>query len=85
MAKKARKKSSKKTSKKAFKKTTKKKSKASLKKPAAKKKSMKKKKRAAAKGFTAKVSGAYQTVIDTIKGTDQLRNKLEPPATSETE
>jgi hypothetical protein len=32
-----------------------------------------------------KVKGAYQVVIDTIKGTDQLRNKMEPPATSETE
>jgi hypothetical protein len=28
---------------------------------------------------------AYQAVVDTIKGTDQLRNKMEPPATSETE
>jgi hypothetical protein len=32
-----------------------------------------------------KVSNAYRTVVDTIKGTDRLRNKLEPPATSETE
>jgi hypothetical protein len=32
-----------------------------------------------------KVSGAYRTVVDTIKGTDKLRNKLEPPASSETE
>ncbi len=32
-----------------------------------------------------KVSGAYRAVVDTIKGTDQLRNKLERPATSETE
>jgi hypothetical protein len=32
-----------------------------------------------------KVSGAYRVVVDTIKGTDHLRNKLEPPATSETE
>jgi hypothetical protein len=32
-----------------------------------------------------KVSGAYRAVVDTIKGTDKLRNKLEPPATSETE
>ncbi len=32
-----------------------------------------------------KVSGAYRAVVDTVKGTDQLRNKLEPPATSETE
>jgi len=32
-----------------------------------------------------KASGAYRAVVDTIKGTDKLRNKLEPPATSETE
>ena len=32
-----------------------------------------------------KVSGAYRVVVDTIKGTDKLRNKLEPPASSETE
>jgi hypothetical protein len=32
-----------------------------------------------------KAKGAYQVVVDTIKGTDQLRNKMEPPATSETE
>jgi hypothetical protein len=32
-----------------------------------------------------KVSSAYRTVVDTIKGTDRLRNKLEPTGTSETE
>jgi hypothetical protein len=32
-----------------------------------------------------KIAGAYRTVVDTIKDTDRLRNKLEPPATSETE
>jgi hypothetical protein len=32
-----------------------------------------------------KVKGAYRVVADTIKGADQLRNKMEPPATSETE
>lgn len=32
-----------------------------------------------------KMKRAYQAVVDTIKGTDQLRNKMEPPATSETE
>jgi hypothetical protein len=37
------------------------------------------------RSFGAKVTGAYRTVVDTIKGTDQLRNKMEPPATSETE
>ena len=33
----------------------------------------------------SKVSRAYRTVVDTIKGTDALRNKMEPPSTSETE
>jgi hypothetical protein len=33
----------------------------------------------------ARVKGAYRTIVDTIKDTDQLRNKMEPPATSETE
>ena len=37
------------------------------------------------KTFSDKVASAYHTVIDTIKGTDELRNKMEPPATSETE
>ncbi len=32
-----------------------------------------------------RVKSAYRAVADTIKGTDQLRNKMEPPATSETE
>jgi len=36
-------------------------------------------------GLSNKVKDAYRTVVDTIKGTDQLRNKMEPPATSETE
>jgi hypothetical protein len=33
----------------------------------------------------SKVKGAYRAVVDTIKGTDELRNKMELPATSETE
>jgi hypothetical protein len=37
------------------------------------------------KTLGGKVSNAYHTVIDTIKGTDALRNKLELPSTSETE
>jgi len=37
------------------------------------------------KTLGARMTGAYRTVVDTIKGTDRLRNKLEPPATSETE
>jgi hypothetical protein len=35
--------------------------------------------------FTDRIANAYRTFIDTVKGTDRLRNKLEPPATSETE
>jgi hypothetical protein len=37
------------------------------------------------RGLGDRVTRAYRTVVDTIKGTDRLRNKLEPPATSETE
>ena len=44
-----------------------------------------KKRRRRAQTLGNKVSGAYRVVVDTIKGTDKLRNKLEPPATSETE
>jgi len=32
-----------------------------------------------------RVTGAYRAVVGTIKDTDRLRNRLEPPATSETE
>ena len=37
------------------------------------------------KGFTGKISGAYRAVVDTVKGTGRLRNKMEQPGTSETE
>ena len=37
------------------------------------------------RSFGDKVSSAYRTVVDTIKGTSRLRNKMEPAATSETE
>lgn len=37
------------------------------------------------KTLGGKVSSAYHTVVDTIKGTDALRNKMELPSTSETE
>jgi len=37
------------------------------------------------RSFGSKVKGAYRAVVDTVKGTDQLRNKMELPATSETE
>jgi hypothetical protein len=37
------------------------------------------------KTLSGKVASAYHTVVDTIKGTDALRNKMELPSTSETE
>ncbi len=81
MAKKARKKSSKKSAVKARKTT------ASKKRPLKKKAkgTAKRKKSRPAKGFTAKVSGAYHTVVDTITGTDRLRNKMSRTGASETE
>ena len=37
------------------------------------------------KGIAGRVASAYHTVVDTIKDTGALRNKMEPPGTSETE
>jgi len=71
MAKKARRKSA-----------AKRKSKAKPSKAAAKKNKIRKARRKPAKG---KIKRAYRTVIDTFKGTDRLRNRLEQPGTSETE
>jgi hypothetical protein len=82
MAKKARKKSkpAKKT------KTKAKKSKPAPKKKAAKRVTKRKDKPATKpKTIGDRLSNAYHTVVDTMKGTDQLRNKLEKPGTSETE
>ena len=53
--------------------------------PSAKRKSRRKLPRRPKRSLRDKVAGAYRTVVDTIKDTDRLRNKLEPPATSETE
>ena len=82
MAKKARKKSK-------PAKTTKaraKKSKSMPKKKAAKRVSKRKAKRATKpQTIGDRLSSAYHTVIDTVKGTDQLRNKMEKPGTSESE
>ena len=50
-----------------------------------KRKTLKKRRAPKRKGLRAKVSGAYRTVVDTIKGTDRLRNRLEQPGTSESE
>ena len=33
--------------------------------------------------FTEKVASAYHNVVDTVRETDELRNKMEPPGTSE--
>ena len=83
MAKKARKKAGKKSvQKSAAKSKTKSKAK---KKSLAKKAKPAKRKKPASKGLGAKVADAYRTVVDTIKGTDQLRNKMEKPGTSESE
>jgi len=59
-----------------------KKSKTARNKTAAKKKT---KRKARPKTVKNKITGAYRTVIDTFKDTDRLRNKMEPPGTSETE
>ena len=49
----------------------------------------KKKKKAAAKAkprtLGDRLSSAYHAVVDTMTGTDQLRNKMEKPGTSETQ
>ncbi len=76
MAKKARKQSAAKAKKKAKPVIGKKK------RPVAKKKVARKAKR---KTVGDRLSNAYRTVVDTATGTDRLRNKLEPPGTSETE
>lgn len=56
-------------------------------KPAPKKKAAKRKAKRAPKPQTIgdRLSSGYHIVVDTVKGTDQLRNKLEKPGTSETE
>lgn len=45
----------------------------------------KKSRKSRPKSFAGKIAGGYRVVVDTVKGTDRLRNRLEPPATSETE
>jgi len=78
------KKSSKKTLKKAVKKTTKKTVKKTARKPTKKSKT-KRKAKAKSPSIGARISDAYHAVVDTVKGTDALRNKMEKPGTSETE
>ena len=64
-----------------------KKSKAGKPRMAAAKKKTKKKVRSKAKRKSVgqKISSAYHAVADTFTGTGKLRNKMEPPGTSETE
>lgn len=86
MAKKAKKKVAKKATKKLAKKTVKKSTKKAVKKAAPKKKAKAaKRKKAAPKTFTEQVSGAYHAVVDSITGTDQLRNKMSKTGSSESE
>jgi hypothetical protein len=54
-------------------------------KKAARKKAARKRKPKAPPSIGDRLANAYQTVVDTVKGTGTLRNKLEPPGTSETE
>jgi hypothetical protein len=74
MAKKARKKSAAKLKKKS---TTRKQAKAVSRKRKARK--------AKPRSFGARVSGAYRTVVDTVKDTGRMRRKMERPGTDETE
>jgi hypothetical protein len=62
-----------------------KKSKATTGKPARRRSKTRRLRKRRPRSLRSKVKGAYRVVVDTIKGTDQLRNKMEPPATSETE
>jgi hypothetical protein len=77
MAKKARKKSAAKGRKKS--------SSAGKKKTKAMAKKKKTTRKAKPKTIGGRLANAYQTVMDTMKGTDRLRNKLEQPGTSESE
>lgn len=43
------------------------------------------KKKQRPRNVSERLKSAYRIVVDSIKDTDKLRNKLEPPATSETE
>ena len=92
MAKKTRKKAVKKAAKKSSKKSAAKRTKKS--KPARKSKlktkpkakpTARRKVKAATPGIGERISGAYHTVVDTVKGTGTLRDKLERPGTSESE
>jgi hypothetical protein len=62
-----------------------KKSKAKTKKQLKKRSRKTRRKTVKRKTSRGKISRAYHTVVDTIKGTDRLRNRLEQPGTSESE
>jgi hypothetical protein len=83
MAKKARKKSIAKA-KKAKRANTKIKTKAKSNTGTKKKPAPKSRRKPEPKGITEKVASAFHTMVDTIKETDTLRNKMEPPGASET-
>ncbi|HEY4143003.1 MAG TPA: hypothetical protein VGM57_16400 [Pseudolabrys sp.] len=84
MAKKAKKKVKKSTAKKSKKKTVKKSAKKAVKKASPKKKAKAaKRKKPATMGD--KISGAYHAVVDSITGTDTLRNKMSKTGASESE
>ena len=87
MAKKARKKSAvkaRKVKRAKVKTKTKIKTKAKSKTLVQKKPARKSRRKAQPKGIADRVVGAFHTVMDTIKETDALRKKMEPPGTSET-
>jgi hypothetical protein len=88
MAKKSKKKSAKKTTKKSAKNSKKPTSKKSKKAAAGKSPAKKKARKKAAKPAPTigdKISGAYHAVVDSITGTDALRNKMSKAGASESE
>jgi hypothetical protein len=78
------KKSSKK-SKKSVKKTVKKAASKAVKKTVKKTKTKARRKAKKSPTIGARISGAYQAVVDSVKGTGILRDKMEKPGTSESE
>jgi hypothetical protein len=66
------------------------KSAAKVKRPKTKKKTKaatkrRKSRKAKRRSIGNRVSSAYRAVVDTVRGTDRLRNKMESPGTSESE
>lgn len=50
-----------------------------------KKKAVKARRKAKSKTIGGRIADAYKAVVDTVKGTDTMRNKMEQPGTSESE